>query len=398
MRFRVITAIFLSILLFSIAPFVRAVEDVSDLQKRIDERRVRIQDLQKQIDSMKKILQSKQLEKVSLHNQLGIINGRLKKAQTELQSTREQLAQTELVLTETQLKISKKEGEIDQQQTQIGELVRTLDFAERQSLVSMFASGKTLSDFFSAQDALSAVDTELTRSLITVMVAKQDLDKEKMRLAAVKDTLEDNKKNIQVKQDQLQSQSQSKAQLLLQTKQSEEKFQKLVTDLKRQYSATEGEIASFERQVRARLKNSGKALPTGPADLHWPTPSRVVTAAYHDPDYPFRHVFEHPGVDIRAAQGTPIRAAGNGIVGRAKNAGMGYSYVILVHNNKVSTLYGHLSRISVREDEAVTTGDIIGYSGGMPGTAGAGPFVTGPHLHFEVRAEGIPVNPLEYLP
>lgn len=385
------------IFLFS-ADFVVTAEEVGDLQKRIEERRVRIQDLQKQIDAMKKILQSKQLEKASLGNQLGIINGRLKKAQTELAVTHEQLAKTELVLNDTQQKISQKENEVSSQQTQIGELVRTLDFAERQSLVTMFASGKTLSDFFSAHDAVRAVDTELTRSLIAVMLAKQDLEKEKERLSSTVAELEENKRSISLKKEQLGSQAQSKAQLLLQTKQSEDKFQKLVTDLKRQYSATEGEIASYERQVRSRLKGSARALPSGPADLHWPVPSRVVTASYHDPDYPFRHVFEHPGVDIRAGQGTPVRAAGNGIVARAKNAGMGYSYIIIVHNNKVSTLYGHMSRIGVREDEAVTAGDIIGYSGGMPGTAGAGPFVTGPHLHFEVRSEGIPVNPLDYLP
>lgn len=398
MRYKILVSVFCLIVLISSSHFVFAADEVSDLQKKIDDRKAYIQDLQKQIDAMKKMLASKQLEKVSLNNQLGIINGRLKKAELDLKSTKEELQQTELVLKETQLKISKKEDEINEQQVEIGELVRTLDFAERQSLVSIFASGKTLSDFFSAQDAVHAVDTELTRTLIKVMIAKQDLDKERDRLAATKVALENSKQSLLTKQEQLQSQSQSKAQLLLQTKQSEEKFQKLVSDLKRQYSSTEGEIASIERQVRAKLQGTGKSLPTGPLNFRWPTPSHYVTATYHDPDYPFRHVFEHPGIDIRAAQGTAIRAVGNGVVARAKNAGMGYSYIIIVHNNKVSSLYGHISRILVREDEVVSAGDIIGYSGGTPGTSGAGPFVTGAHLHFEVRNEGIPVNPLDYLP
>lgn len=375
-----------------------AADEISDLQKQIVERREKISGLQKQIDAMKKALQTKQLEKVSLQNQLGIIGSRIQKGKLALETTQNKLQETSLTLKETELTIEQKQQAIAEEQSQIGELVRALDFSERQTIVSIFARGKTLSDFFSAQDALRSVDTELTRSLIKVMIAKQELDKKKESLGQIKAALEDQKEDLKTKQEQLAGQSAAKAQLLLQTKQSEEKFQKMVTELKREYSATEGEIAAIDRKVREKMRGQGKTLPSGPVSLSWPTASRRVTATFHDPDYPFRHIFEHSAIDIRAAQGTPIRAAGNGIVARAKNAGMGYSYIIVIHNNKISTLYGHISRILVKEDEMVSAGDIIGYSGGTPGTPGAGPFVTGAHLHFEVRQEGIPVNPLDYLP
>jgi len=86
-------------------------------------------------------------------------------------------------------------------------------------------------------------------------------------------------------------------------------------------------------------------------------------------------------------------------VARAKTCSLAscYAYVLIIHTGNLSTLYGHLSQIYITGDQFVNKGDVVGLSGGRPGTVGAGPFVTGPHLHFEVRSNGIPVDPMGYL-
>ncbi|MEO8100740.1 MAG: M23 family metallopeptidase [Acidobacteriota bacterium] len=98
----------------------------------------------------------------------------------------------------------------------------------------------------------------------------------------------------------------------------------------------------------------------------------------------------HAGLDIEADSGTPVHAAADGIVNNAQFAGR-YGRVILIdHGNGLTTLYAHLSGFEVVPGEEVRRGQLIGHSG-------ASGRVSGPHLHFEVRQGGSPVNPAHFL-
>ena len=243
------------------------------------------------------------------------------------------------------------------------------------------------------------VYTDLGRSVKTLRLSKEELDAKKLQVENRKKTYEDLKKQLDDRRQDLTEQTTEKQNVLTLTKSSEMRFRTLMDSLKKQYQIIESEVRSYEDQVRRKLEQQNRAGDLGNGSFDWPLGGRYITATFHDPEYPFRRVFEHSGIDIRAAQGTPIRASSAGYVARAKRCSTAscYSYILLVHSGNLSTLYGHLSQISVAEDQFVGRGDIIGYTGGTPGTVGAGPFVTGPHLHFEVRLNGIPVNPLNYL-
>ena len=94
----------------------------------------------------------------------------------------------------------------------------------------------------------------------------------------------------------------------------------------------------------------------------------------------------HAGVDLRAAEGTPARAAQAGTVVRAEPAG-GYGNLVVVdHGNGLETRYGHLSRIDVQVGQKLDAGQPVG-------EVGATGRATGPHLHFEVRRNGRTVDP-----
>jgi len=98
----------------------------------------------------------------------------------------------------------------------------------------------------------------------------------------------------------------------------------------------------------------------------------------------------HPGIDISVPAGTSVRAAADGVVSFASFFG-GYGLVVIIdHGGGYSTYYAHLSRLEVVSGQEVRRGEIIGQSGSSGRS-------TSPHLHYEVRIHGVPVNPYPYL-
>ncbi len=98
----------------------------------------------------------------------------------------------------------------------------------------------------------------------------------------------------------------------------------------------------------------------------------------------------HAGTDFRGATGTPVLAAAGGTVVYAGPRGGYGNAVIIDHGGALATLYAHQSRLSVATGDRVETGQAVG-------AVGSTGFSTGPHLHFEVRVNGTPVDPLNYL-
>ena len=98
----------------------------------------------------------------------------------------------------------------------------------------------------------------------------------------------------------------------------------------------------------------------------------------------------HAGLDFKASYGTPIHAASDGVVASAGVKGGYGNTVVIDHGGAVATLYAHMSRIGVSAGEKVVRGQVIGLVGSTGNS-------TGPHLHFEVRVSGTPVDPRSYL-
>jgi len=125
--------------------------------------------------------------------------------------------------------------------------------------------------------------------------------------------------------------------------------------------------------------------------LQWPLKGRI-SSVYGYRKHPIYRVRKlHTGIDIAAPTGTSIRAAAGGVVVHAARWGGYGNCVIIDHGGGMATLYGHCSRLAVNKNQAVDQGQVIAYVGSTG-------LSTGPHLHFEVRKGGRPVNPKPLLP
>ena len=151
-------------------------------------------------------------------------------------------------------------------------------------------------------------------------------------------------------------------------------------------------LGGFEQGGGEVMSPDGTRAPTG--TLQWPLPvAGTITSQFgHRVDPITGEVSSHTGTDIACAEGTPILAAADGIVTVANGLdswGGSYGYYIQIdHGGGIETLYAHCSSICVTPGQQVQAGQVIGYVG-HTGRA------TGSHLHFEVRANGNRVNPLQ---
>jgi len=156
----------------------------------------------------------------------------------------------------------------------------------------------------------------------------------------------------------------------------------------------EARIAALEREsanvaAMLRRRQAGQGRYSG--ELRYPVPGYDIGSSYGSRRHPiFGDVRLHAGIDIAAPTGTAVQAAAAGEVIASRGCGGYGTCVIIDHGGSLATLYAHLSSTRVRLGDRVRAGQVIG---GVGATGQA----TGPHLHFEVRVSGTPVDPMPYL-
>jgi len=379
-------------------------EEIKKIQEEIQTKEDNIKNLDNQKEIYEEKIEIKRTEANDLKGELSLLNNKINKREIEIETQEEEIGKADLSIKIIQLETLKKEEEMEETKNNLKELLITINGYDQKNYLEIIFLNSSLSDVFNHLQYLNIMQEKVSRNLQRIATVKDGLEAQENDLRYERQNVMSLKTELNGQKIQLISEQEINQALLSETRGAEWKFQSLLAEIITEQQNTENEIADLERQAREKIatekeKRIEDMEKEGIIVFSWPVPFEKITCSFHDPDYPFRSwIGEHSGTDMRAAQGTLVRASASGYVARAKKGGVGqYSYIMIIHNNSFSTVYGHMSKVLVKENQYVKRGEVIGWSGGMPGTPGAGRFCTGPHLHFEVRLNGIPVNAEDYL-
>lgn len=373
--------------------------NVKELNQKISSRKNRLNEAVIRQKQYLEELHKKQMEKATLANALAILDGQIEESNLKIEDVQIDINLVVLEIEKINTDIEIKTQDIEKGENNLKVILNSLNKEGDKNMLEVFLLNGNLSEFLNQVKYLEDINQGLDKAVKELEKNKIELEDQLQISKDKNEKLAKLKVALDEELIQLEAEKKNKEFILAQTQASEEKYANLVKMEKEEQAKAQKDMASLEAQVRQKLAQIEKQkLKFNDNGFIWPVPQNTITAYFHDPSYPYRYIFEHPGIDISAAQGTPLRAAASGYVAKAHDAGMGYSYIMLVHGDGLATVYGHVSKISVQENQYITQGQIIGATGAMPGTPGAGNLTTGPHLHFEVRLNGIPVNALNYLP
>ncbi len=362
-----------------------AQEDATNIQQQIDDHNAQIAKLNAEIAQYQKELDATSAKKQSLQNTLGGINLSLKKINASISVTKTKISSTQLQIQQLTKGIAGKQASIDRGRDGIAESLRRLDENETETFALRVFSADTISAAWEDFDAIQQLQQSIGDQIDLLGKEKQSLTDTKNATEEKRGELLKQQQALTIQQGSLNATKKAQNELLAQTKSQESTYQAIIAQKKAQEASFEEALGDLQARLEVAISPS-QITPAGKGILRWPLDAIRITQQFGDTAFARSGAYNgkgHNGMDFAASIGTPVKAALSGTVigtGNTDAVRGCYSYgkwVMVKHGNGLSTMYAHLSQISVTQGQTVGTGQLLGYSGYTG-------YATGPHLHFSV--------------
>jgi murein DD-endopeptidase MepM/ murein hydrolase activator NlpD len=349
-------------------------------------------DLNDAINKQQNILEQQNKAESSLNNlttkaqqmekQIQQLTSQISTAEMDLAKKEKAYTESQTNVKEIQEQVEAKQQELAARQDALRKRVRSIYEQGQVSYLEVIFQAASISDFIARIEYMGYLVENDQSILSGITTEKTALDGKKQELVAKMSEAQKLKEQAEAARVYLNDSKSKKEAALAQNKQDQE-------DLIVQIDKLEKDSKDLESKIRELSKNNPGGV-KGTVSV-WPTPGYwYITSPFGYRVHPITHEYKlHTGVDIGAPYGARIIAAGAGVVIFSGWYGAYGNAVIIDHGNGISTLYGHMSSRIAQTKQEVVAGQAIGYVGSTG-------YSTGPHLHFEVRKDGVPTNPMVY--
>ena len=364
------------------------------------------EDLTNQLDSIQQQVNQQNAAKAdaetvigSVSEQLRQIEEQLRQATAELGTIKEQRVAVENDITLNERQLAEAQKRLEGRESVFYKRVRDIYINGRLSYLDVVIGSKDFSDFANRLEVLKRIiDSDITL-INEIKKERAEIEAHKQKLEADRAKLVELEKAALAKQAEIEQKKAERNVVLQKAQNDRATAMQAIEEL----NASSAQVSAMlkERQAARAAAAAAAAQSSGgqgasdnwvqgTGQLGWPV-SGEITSPYGYRVHPiWGTTIYHSGIDIGVDEGTPVHAADGGVVVWSGWMG-GYGYAVVIdHGNGLSTLYGHNSELAVDEGQSVAKGQVISYAGSTGNS-------TGPHVHFEVRANGDPVDPMGYL-
>jgi len=362
--------------------------------------------VERKLDETRNKISKANQKKGVLSGEIAGLSKRIRRYETQVAALRAEERAVEARLAAKQAELDRAEDELEKAEDELEQLVRKLNrslaiLSDR--LVAIYESGKvdltdlilesqSYGDLVERSEYFAQIQTQ-DEEIVARVRGLRDRQRElvarltrvKQRIEGVRDQIAREEKNLEVARQAVESQQ---GRLVS----ARGKRRSAVAVINRQVGSLEKIEADLQAKVQQQVAAASgvSTLPPGPmtapsaAGLIWPLSGPVTSG------FGMRWGRMHEGIDVGVPTGTPIRAAKGGTVIMASyNGGYG-NFTCVDHGGGLSTCYAHQASFAASTGQRVSQGQVIGYSGNTGSS-------TGPHLHFEVRINGVAQDPMRYL-